>query len=183
MQSYASASEQFPLAAYIPGMTNFDQSKHPRNSAGTSKGGQFAEKQNSAPEAALTSEDALGWQAQAIFDRCRDVVSRHRDVERQAILDQARTFAIATRDICRLFTPDAVKVKYRWSDDETDFLVFQGVYDADGNHISEGQFDDEMCDLAPFSHESDTAFVKEQPWMKFDVDSVTIDLTKLDADN
>lgn len=36
-------------------MTNFDQSQHPRNSAGTSKGGQFAEKEYSAPEVGLVS--------------------------------------------------------------------------------------------------------------------------------
>lgn len=37
-------------------MTNFDQAKHPRTQAGTSKGGQFTPKVHSAPEVALSGE-------------------------------------------------------------------------------------------------------------------------------
>lgn len=50
----ASADSGLSFAAYTFGMTNFDQSKHPRTAAGTSKGGQFAEKLNSAPESELS---------------------------------------------------------------------------------------------------------------------------------
>lgn len=42
-------------AAYTPGMSSFDQAKHPRNQAGTAKGGQFAEKTHSAPETELSA--------------------------------------------------------------------------------------------------------------------------------
>lgn len=35
-------------------MSNFNESQHPRNPAGTGRGGQFSEKHNSAPEAGLT---------------------------------------------------------------------------------------------------------------------------------
>lgn len=49
----AATASGLTVAAYTLSMTNFDQSKHPRNAAGTSAGGQFAPKQNSAPESTL----------------------------------------------------------------------------------------------------------------------------------
>ena len=52
-------ARSFRRAAHNLGMTNFDQSQHPRNAAGTSKGGQFAEKQNSAPESGLSEPTAV----------------------------------------------------------------------------------------------------------------------------
>lgn len=51
-------------------MTSFDQSKHPRTRAGTSKGGQFAVKEHSAPEAGLNASqlDAAGEDVTSLRD-------------------------------------------------------------------------------------------------------------------
>lgn len=164
-------------------MTSFDQSQHPRNAAGTSKGGQFAAKQNSVPEAELSEDamDALYRRAEAIRARTNERVAQLRVIERQALTDQVRAMAEATRDFCRLFSDKAATVEYAWSEDTANFLGVRGVYDVDGNEVDGWQFqwDDELYDFVPFSYETEPANVGKQPWLDFDEESVTINLTQL----
>lgn len=120
-------------------MTGFDQSQHPRNAAGTSKGGQFAAKQNSAPEVGLGSavnSKSPNWEALAAKTSIPEMSPRRIEIldsaRKRAWYDVKNSMVIGSGDvgpadallIAKSFHPDAEYAGhnpiglpvYRWSE-------------------------------------------------------------------